>query len=127
MKKILFAAFAAAVALTSCGNRETPAAVSAAAETLTVAQNPRISQRNLFPQFVVFFVAVFECRNGVGKFLGPISSELFAHIFFAVAIVKIQCVVRTEFVAYRLICLMLAVNVVYKAVTLIALNCGFAK
>ena len=97
------------------------------AETLTVAQNPRISQRNLFPQFVVLFVAVFECRNGVGKFLGPISSELFAHIFYAEAIVKKQCVVSTEFVAYRLICLMLAVNVVYKAVTLIALNCGFAK
>ena len=37
MKKILFAAFAAAVALTSCGNRETPAAESVAAETQTVA------------------------------------------------------------------------------------------
>ena len=35
MKKILFAAFAAAVALTSCGNRETPAAESVAAEAQT--------------------------------------------------------------------------------------------
>ena len=71
--------------------------------------------------------SILSAETASGNFSVQYPLSFLPIIFYAEAIVKKQCVVRTEFVAYRLICLMLAVNVVYKAVTLIALNCGFAK